>query len=172
MKLSGPCLSVRCCELWPWGCDTVWPHCLRCPRVTHTDWRDLAVAMWWQLGSGQARARDPGHWIATPLPRPAPHMIPGLRRPSPSSSSLQILFQCQTQSWILLSHPPLADICSHTSTFDRIIYRTKICACKNFKIVVLIMVDRIIPKGQIRLRMYRRTFNYGPQEPEINNVQG
>ena len=40
----------------------------------------------------------------------------------------------------------------------------------RFKFVNLIMVDRILPKGQIRLRMYRRTFNYRP--PEINNVQG
>ena len=34
----------------------------------------------------------------------------------------------------------------------------------EFSVYHTIMVDRICPKGQIRLRMYRRTFNYTPLE--------
>lgn len=72
--------------VWVWGgccdhgtvtqCDispVLWPHCLHCPRVTHTDWHSaLRSGTWpwqcdgsWPPWPGQARARDPGHW---PLP--------------------------------------------------------------------------------------------------------
>lgn len=167
MKLSEPCLSVRW-VLWPWGCDLclvsphsslLTPHCLRGTVSTLTDTplstpgpgnvMAMAAGQWPGPGTGP-RPLD-CHTIATASsshdPRPPPR--------HPSSSSLQILFQCQTQSWILLSHPPPTDICSLTISIQRFF----MIKDSSFKFLSLIMVDRILPRGQIRLRMYRRTFN-------------
>ena len=111
--LSTPCLCEVCVTkklmIFVSSLSLVSPECPLWLTLRSGTWQTLA--MWWQWQLGSAR---PGHGTPAtglpPLPRPAPHMIPGLRHPS--SSSLQILFQCQTQSWILLSLPPSADICS------------------------------------------------------------
>ena len=117
--------------------------------------RDLAMWWQWQLGSGQARARDPGHWIATPLPRPAPHMIPGLRRATRPPPHYKYYFNVKHKVEFSSHTLPQLTFVALQSQFN-VFFMIK---DSSFKFLSLIMVDRILPRGQIRLRMYRRTFN-------------
>ena len=153
-------LSVVTMGLWPLPVTSLSPVSPGDPHWLTGPGNVMAMAAGQWPGPGTGPRPLDCHTIATASsshdPRPPPR--------HPSSSSLQILFQCQTQSWIFLSHPPPTDICSLTISIQCFFYYMR------FKFVNLIMVDRILPKGQIRLRMYRRTFNYRP--PEINNVQG
>ena len=126
--------------------------------LTDTPLRDLANTgnvMAMAAGQCQARARDPGHWIATPLPRPAPHMIPGLRRATRPPPHYKYYFNVKHK--VEFSSPTLPQLTfvALQSQFN-VFFMIK---DSSFKFLSLIMVDRILPRGQIRLRMYRRTFN-------------